>query len=58
MRSTNYSDPEILRIIKKDLPKKSTKEMSPEVMNLLEESNNSSHSESDLDDSDVDMLNN
>ena len=58
MRSTHYSDPEILRIIEKDLPKKSTKEMSPEVMNLLEESNNSSHSESDLGDSDDDMLNN
>ena len=51
MRSTHYSDPEILKIIEKDLPKRSTKQMSPEVMNLLEESIDSSISESDSDDS-------
>ena len=47
MRSTHYSDPEILRIIEKDLPKRSTKQMSPEVIDLLEESIDSSISESD-----------
>ena len=49
MRSTYYSDPEILRIVEKSLPKKSTKKISPEVMNLLAESIDSSISESDSD---------
>ena len=47
MQSTHYSDPEILRIIEKDLPKRSTKQMSPEVIDLLEESIDSSISESE-----------
>ena len=51
LRSTNYSDPDILRIVEKDLPKKSTKQISPEVMGLLEESNGPSDTNS-LSDSD------
>ena len=49
LRSTNYSDPDILRIVEKDLPKKPTNEISPEVMGLLEESNGPSDTDSSSD---------
>ena len=53
MRSTHISDPEILRMIEESLPKKAHKPISPEVVSLLEESNDSSNSASDSDDSDI-----
>ena len=47
LRSTHRSDPEILKIIEKSLPKKSHQTISPEVMVLLEESDDSTDSDSD-----------
>ena len=53
MRSTHISDPEILRMVQESLPKKTHKPISPEVVALLEESNDSSNSASDSDTSDI-----
>ena len=51
LRQTHISDPDILKIIESSRPKRQHKPISPEVLALLVDSNNSDDSEFDSDDS-------
>ena len=54
-RCSHTSDPYILKILQDSLPEKTHMPISPEVMQLLDDPNNIIDSDSDSDNSDINM---